>query len=64
MPLQDVLQIVAYLKEIDPPPLKWWQEVAKLPNLKAESQAVLVRIANLFDGLNQMDNPWMILTHG
>lgn len=62
MPLQDVLQIVAYLKEIDPPPLKWWQAVTNLPSLKAESQAVLVRIANLFDGLNQMDNPWMILT--
>ncbi|MBB5442712.1 MULTISPECIES: UvrD-helicase domain-containing protein [unclassified Paraburkholderia] len=61
MPLQDVMQIIGYLRENNAAPLDWRQVGAKLPNLTTGSQAALTRVANLFAGLNPTGNPWTIL---
>jgi len=61
MPLQDVMQIIGYLRENNAAPLDWRQVGAKLPNLATESQAALTRVASLFAGLHPTGNPWTIL---
>lgn len=60
--LQDVTQIVSYLKESNAAPLDWMSAGTRLPSLAAESQAALERVASLFDELNPRGNPWTILT--
>lgn len=59
--LQDVVQFVAHLKDSNTAPLEWRQAVSRLPNLAAESQAALTRIASLFQGLSPTMTPWTIL---
>ncbi|MFM0047507.1 UvrD-helicase domain-containing protein [Paraburkholderia sediminicola] len=61
MPLEDVMQIIGYLRENNAAPLDWRLVGAKLPNLTTESQAALTRVADLFAGLNPTGNPWTIL---
>lgn len=62
MPLQDVMQIVGYLRESNAAALDWRLAGMRLPDLAAESQAALAHIAGLFDGLKPMGNPWTILS--
>jgi len=62
MPLQDVMQIVRHLRESKAAALDWRQTGEQLPELVAESRTALLRISNLFAGLNPTDSPWTILT--
>jgi len=61
MPLQDVMQIVAHLRENGAAALDWKQAGTRL-DLTADSATALGRITGLFDGLNPTGNPWTILT--
>lgn len=61
LPLQDVMQIVAHLRESGAAVLDWKQVGTRL-DLTADSVTALERIASLFDGVNPTGNPWTILT--
>ncbi len=61
MSLQDVMKIIGHLRDSKALALDWRQVDAQLPGLEAESQTAFVRVANLFAGLNQTGNPWVIL---
>lgn len=62
MPLQDVMQIVANLRESGATALDWREAGNRLQGLMSENLPTLARIVGLFDGLNTTGNPWMILT--
>lgn len=61
MPLQDAMRIIRHLRDSDAGPLDWLLVGERLPDLTAESQAALARVAELFTGLCPTDNPWSIL---
>ncbi|MHB1214222.1 MAG: UvrD-helicase domain-containing protein [Thiobacillus sp.] len=62
MPLQEVMHIIGYLRESHAAALDWRQAETRLPDITAEGQAALARVAGLFTGLNPKDNPWTILS--
>lgn len=60
MPLRDVMRIIEHLRENQAAALDWRQAARQVTGLNAASQAVLARVADLFDGLKPTDNPWTI----
>ncbi len=61
LPLQDVMQIIARLRERQVAALEWRLEKNWPPELAIASKAALTRMAMLFDGVSPTSSPWDIL---
>lgn len=61
IPLQDVIQIIEYLKQNKGSALDWRQAPNQISGIEIKSQEALRHLAELFDGLARSSTPWMTL---
>ncbi|MCG3138759.1 MAG: ATP-dependent DNA helicase Rep [Phycisphaerae bacterium] len=60
-PLSDVVNFLAYVRELDCGPMKWYAALDNAPDLSGPGRSALRRIGDLLNGFLPGSNPWDVL---